>query len=39
MRIITEAISWQIQEIQVLETKGVKVETGRKWHLNSAVVI
>jgi hypothetical protein len=39
MRIITEAIRWQIPTVQFLETKGVKLETGRKWHIYSPVVI
>ena len=30
MRNITDAVSWQIPAVQILETKGVKLETGRK---------
>jgi hypothetical protein len=38
MRKIIDAVSWQIQAGQILQTKGVKLENGLKWHRNSPVV-
>jgi len=39
IRNITDAVSWQIPAVEILETKGVKLETGRKWYIFSPVVI
>jgi hypothetical protein len=36
---ITDAVSWRVPAVQILETKGVKLETGRKWHIYTPVVI
>jgi hypothetical protein len=39
MRNITGAVSWQVAAVQIFETKGVKLGTGREWHRYSTVVI
>ena len=36
---ITDAVSWQIPAVQILETKDVKLETELKWHIYPPVVI
>jgi hypothetical protein len=39
MRNIKDAVSWQIPAVEILQTKGVKLQTERRWYRYSPVVI